>query len=111
NDFATTIIGTPYYMSPEIFSQKPYGPKTDIWSLGCCVYEMVTLEHAFNAKDMNSLVVKIIREETPKLSKNYSQPLRDIITSLLKKDPDQRPTAKSLLQNAYIKQQILRLLD
>ncbi|CAF1178780.1 unnamed protein product [Adineta steineri] len=111
NDFATTIIGTPYYMSPEIFSQKPYGPKTDIWSLGCCVYEMVTLEHAFNAKDMNSLVVKIIREETPKLSKNYSQPLRDIITSLLKKDPDQRPTAKSLLQNAYIKQHILRLLD
>ncbi|CAF0791627.1 unnamed protein product [Adineta steineri] len=111
NDFATTIIGTPYYMSPEIFSQKPYGPKTDIWSLGCCVYEMVTLEHAFNAKDMNSLVVKIIREETPKLSKHYSQPLRDIITSLLKKDPDQRPTAKSLLQNAYIKQHILRLLD
>jgi NIMA (never in mitosis gene a)-related kinase len=61
NDLATTIIGTPYYMSPEIFSNKPYGQKSDIWALGCCVYEMTTLEHAFNAKDMNSLVLKIIR--------------------------------------------------
>lgn len=58
---ATTIIGTPYYMSPELFSNKPYNSKSDVWALGCCVYEMTTLKHAFNAKDMTSLVLKITR--------------------------------------------------
>jgi NIMA (never in mitosis gene a)-related kinase len=61
NDMATTVIGTPYYMSPELFSNKPYNSKSDVWALGCCVYEMATLKHAFNAKDMNSLVYKILR--------------------------------------------------
>lgn len=58
---ATTIIGTPYYMSPELFTNKPYNSKSDVWALGCCVYEMTTLKHAFNAKDMSSLVFKITR--------------------------------------------------
>ena len=61
NDMATTIIGTPYYMSPELFSNKPYNSKSDVWALGCVVYEMTTLKHAFNAKDMSSLVFKITR--------------------------------------------------
>ncbi|CAF3701949.1 unnamed protein product [Rotaria socialis] len=111
SEFATTIVGTPYYMSPEIFSQKPYGQKSDIWALGCCVYEMTTLEHAFNAKDINALVIKILREQTPQMSKKYSEPLIDIIKSMLKKNPDDRPTAKQILQNSYIKQHILRLLE
>ncbi|CAF3705672.1 unnamed protein product [Rotaria socialis] len=111
SEFATTIVGTPYYMSPEIFSQRPYGQKSDIWALGCCVYEMTTLEHAFNAKDINALVIKILREQTPQMSKKYSEPLIDIIKSMLKKNPDDRPTAKQILQNSYIKQHILRLLE
>lgn len=60
-DMATTMIGTPYYMSPELFSNKPYNHKSDVWALGCCVYEMATLKHAFNAKDMNALVYKILK--------------------------------------------------
>ena len=48
-------------MSPELFSNKPYNHKSDVWALGCCVYEMATLKHAFNAKDMNSLVYKILK--------------------------------------------------
>ncbi|KAM8758708.1 serine/threonine-protein kinase Nek4 isoform 3-T3 [Rhynchonycteris naso] len=59
-DMASTLIGTPYYMSPELFSNKPYNYKSDVWALGCCAYEMATLKHAFNAKDMNSLVYRII---------------------------------------------------
>ncbi|CAF4633281.1 unnamed protein product [Rotaria sp. Silwood1] len=111
NDLATTIIGTPYYMSPEIFSNKPYGQKSDIWALGCCVYEMTTLEHAFNAKDMNSLVLKIIRGQMPQTSKKYSEPLTALIKSMLSKNPDERPTAKKILQNTYIKRHIVRLLE
>lgn len=48
-DFASTRIGTPYYMSPEIFDNKPYNHKSDIWALGCVLYEMTTLNHAFDA--------------------------------------------------------------
>lgn len=63
SDMATTLIGTPYYMSPELFSNRPYNHKSDVWSLGCCVYEMTTLKHAFNAKDMNSLMYKILKNK------------------------------------------------
>ena len=72
NDMATTIIGTPYYMSPELFSNKPYNSKSDVWALGCCVYEMTTLKHAFNAKDMTSLVLKITRGKVKKTFSNYN---------------------------------------
>ena len=48
-DFANTCIGTPYYMSPELFKNKPYGYKSDVWALGCVLYEMCNLRHAFDA--------------------------------------------------------------
>lgn len=48
-DFANTCIGTPYYMSPELFKNKPYSYKSDVWALGCVLYEMCNLRHAFDA--------------------------------------------------------------
>eukprot|EP00967_Tisochrysis_lutea_P132450 scaffold231189_cov18-Tisochrysis_lutea.AAC.2 len=60
-DLASTLVGTPYYMSPEVMSSQPYNFKSDMWSLGCCLYEMMSLKHAFDASDMNSLVLKIMR--------------------------------------------------
>lgn len=47
-ELARTQIGTPYYLSPEICQQKPYNNKSDVWSLGCVLYEMTTLKHAVN---------------------------------------------------------------
>jgi serine/threonine protein kinase len=49
-DMAKTVIGTPYYLSPEICEDKPYDKKSDVWSLGCVLYEMVTLKHAFDGQ-------------------------------------------------------------
>lgn len=49
-DFASTCIGTPYYMSPEIFKNHPYNDKSDVWALGCLLYELLTLKHAFDAQ-------------------------------------------------------------
>ena len=60
-DLAKTVVGTPYYMSPELFSDQPYNHKSDIWALGCCVYEMATLKHPFSAHNINALMVKIVR--------------------------------------------------
>ncbi|ESO97096.1 hypothetical protein LOTGIDRAFT_201923, partial [Lottia gigantea] len=74
NEFAaTTFAGTPCYMSPEILSQKGYNSKTDIWSLGCVIYELATRERAFNVNDYFFLVFKVVRGESPKIPNSYSQ--------------------------------------
>ncbi|KAM6301108.1 serine/threonine-protein kinase Nek4 [Aegotheles albertisi] len=110
-DMASTLIGTPYYMSPELFSNKPYNYKSDVWALGCCVYEMATLKHAFNAKDMNSLVYRIIEGKLPPMPKDYSPQLVEIIRTMLSKKPEERPSVKSILRQPYIKHQISLFLE
>ncbi|NXG82713.1 NEK4 kinase, partial [Stercorarius parasiticus] len=110
-DMASTLIGTPYYMSPELFSNKPYNYKSDVWALGCCVYEMATLKHAFNAKDMNSLVYRIIEGKLPPMPKDYSPQLVEIIRTMLSKKPEERPSVKSILRQPYIKHQISVFLE
>ncbi|KAM9324456.1 serine/threonine-protein kinase Nek4 [Gastrophryne carolinensis] len=109
-DMASTLIGTPYYMSPELFSNKPYNYKSDVWALGCCVYEMATLKHAFNAKDMNSLVYRIIEGKLPPMPKDYSSELGDLIGAMLSRQPEKRPTVKQILRKAYIKEHIAMFL-
>ncbi|XP_075795526.1 serine/threonine-protein kinase Nek4 isoform X2 [Pelodiscus sinensis] len=110
-DMASTLIGTPYYMSPELFSNKPYNYKSDVWALGCCVYEMATLKHAFNAKDMNSLVYRIIEGKLPPMPKDYSPQLAELIRTMLNKKPEERPSVKSILRQPYIKHQISLFLE
>lgn len=111
SDMATTLIGTPYYMSPELFSNKPYNHKSDVWALGCCLYEMCTLRHAFNAKDMSSLVYKILKGKIPPLPSNYSSDLCAIVQSMLELEPEKRPSASRLLRHTYIKKQIALFLE
>ncbi|XP_054584497.1 serine/threonine-protein kinase Nek4-like, partial [Eptesicus fuscus] len=105
-DMASTLIGTPYYMSPELFSNKPYNYKSDVWALGCYAYEMATLKHAFNAKDMNSLVYRIIEGKLPPMPKDYSPELAELIRTMLSKRPEERPSVRSILRQPYIKRQI-----
>ncbi|XP_029907788.1 serine/threonine-protein kinase Nek4 isoform X2 [Myripristis murdjan] len=111
NDMASTLIGTPYYMSPELFSNKPYNHKSDVWALGCCVYEMSTLKHAFNAKDMNSLVYRIVGGKLPQMPSKYDPQLGELIKSMLCKRPEDRPDVKLILRQPYIKRQIAMFLE
>ncbi|CAJ1051663.1 serine/threonine-protein kinase Nek4 isoform X2 [Xyrichtys novacula] len=111
NDMASTLIGTPYYMSPELFSNKPYNYKSDVWALGCCVYEMSTLKHAFNAKDMNSLVYRIVEGKLPQMPSRYDPQLGELIKSMLCKRPEDRPDVKLILRQPYIKKQIAMFLE
>nr|XP_020652330.1 serine/threonine-protein kinase Nek4 isoform X1 [Pogona vitticeps]XP_020652331.1 serine/threonine-protein kinase Nek4 isoform X2 [Pogona vitticeps] len=110
-DMASTLIGTPYYMSPELFSNKPYNYKSDVWALGCCAYELATLKHAFNARDMNSLVYRIIEGKLPPMPKDYSIPLKELIKTMLSKKPEDRPSVRSILRQPYIKHQISLFLE
>ena len=60
-DLAHTVIGTPFFMSPELFSNQPYSYKSDVWSLGCCVYEMASLKHAFSATSIHALMAQVVQ--------------------------------------------------
>ncbi|XP_036358054.1 serine/threonine-protein kinase Nek4 isoform X2 [Octopus sinensis] len=111
SDMATTLIGTPYYMSPELFSSKPYNQKSDVWALGCCVYEMTTLRHAFNARDMNSLAFKILSGKLPPMPQLYSSELVQLIQNMLHQDPSRRPSVSRLLRMSYVKKNIAQFLE
>ncbi len=102
-DFAQTCIGTPYYMSPEIFQNKPYSYKSDVWALGCVLYEMTTLNHAFDANSINGLAGKIIKGRYPPIHHKYSRHLRDLIQSMLEITPAKRPDIDQILRKPFIK--------
>lgn len=100
---AVTFCGSPYYMSPEIFSCKPYDFKSDIWALGVIVFELATLERPFDAMLMHQLVFKIVHGGLPKMPTDYPPELTELLTSILQKDPMMRPTAKDILKHAFFK--------
>ena len=87
-----TQTGTPYYASPEVWKDQPYDAKSDIWSLGCVLYEMITLKPPFRASDMQGLYRKVLKGNYPKIPRSYSQDLANVIKSLLTVSPYARPT-------------------
>ncbi|XP_068175055.1 serine/threonine-protein kinase Nek1 isoform X2 [Antennarius striatus] len=109
-ELARTCIGTPYYLSPEICENKPYNNKSDIWALGCVLYEMCTLKHAFEAGNMKNLVLKIIRGTYPAVSAHYSQELRSLLGQLFKRNPQERPSVSSILDKPFLSCRIERFL-
>ena len=60
-NFAHTMVGTPYYLSPEMAEEKPYNEKSDVWALGCVLYQLCTGRHPFEASNQAALLLKIIR--------------------------------------------------
>lgn len=98
HDFASTYVGTPYYMSPEICAAERYTLKSDIWSLGCIIYELCAREPPFNAKTHYQLVQKIKSGKYPALPDCYSPELSSTIRECLRVNPDERPCTFDLLQ-------------
>ena len=109
-ELASTYIGTPYYMSPELFNYKPYSYKSDVWSLGCVFYEICNLRHAFNAQTINGLAIKILKGNYVPVSANFSKDLRETIHSMLQVDQKQRPSVKALVQSPFVKRIVSRHL-
>ncbi|XP_072784502.1 serine/threonine-protein kinase Nek1 isoform X16 [Taeniopygia guttata] len=109
-ELARTCIGTPYYLSPEICQNKPYNNKSDIWALGCVLYEMCTLKHAFEAGNMKNLVLKIISGPFPPVSMHYSYDLRNLLSQLFKRNPRNRPSVNSILEKTFIAKRVEKFL-
>lgn len=103
NDFAKTYVGTPYYMSPEVLLDNPYSPVCDIWSLGCVLYELCTLEPPFKAKTHLQLQAKIKRGIIQEIPDIYSSQLRNIIKQCITVDPDIRPSCFDLIDTLAIR--------
>lgn len=105
-DLATTAIGTPHYLSPEICRRQPYSHKSDMWSLGCVLYELCSLQLAFPAPDFVSLVASIVRGGVRALPKHFSPKLTDLVQVLLRPVPDRRPSAETLIQCAKLEKEV-----
>ena len=103
NDFAKTYVGTPYYMSPEVLLDDPYSPVCDIWSLGCVLYELCTLEPPFRAKSHLQLQAKIKRGVIEEVPDFYSLQLRTLIRLCITVDPEERPTCFDLIDSLAVR--------
>ena len=78
-----TQTGTPYYASPEVWRDQPYDSKSDIWSLGCVLYESVTLRPPFRADDMAGLYKKVLKGVYPKIPTHFSVDLANSVKDLM----------------------------
>ncbi|XP_019291862.1 serine/threonine-protein kinase Nek11 isoform X8 [Panthera pardus] len=109
-DLATTLTGTPHYMSPEALKHQGYNTKSDIWSLACILYEMCCMNHAFTGSNFLSIVLKIVEGDTPSLPQRYPRELNTIMERMLNKSPSLRPSAIEILKIPYIDEQLQRLM-
>ncbi|EER29875.1 G2-specific serine/threonine protein kinase [Coccidioides posadasii str. Silveira] len=103
HDFASTYVGTPFYMSPEICAGEKYTLHSDIWAVGCIMYELCMREPPFNARTHMQLVQKIREGRYPSLPDLYSPELKSVIANCLRVNPDHRPDTAALLKLPVIR--------
>ena len=92
-----TQTGTPYYASPEVWKDLPYDKKSDIWSLGCVIYEAIALKPPFRANDMEGLYKKVTRGFYPRIPSEYSEELTIVLKMMLEVTPHLRSTCDRIL--------------
>ena len=100
---ASTIIGTPYYFSPEIINGEPYNYKTDIWSLGVVLYEMCCLKLPFESNNIAQLSIKILRGKYDPIPNRYSKNMANLIKQMLNIDQKLRPSIFEVIQSPLLK--------
>jgi serine/threonine protein kinase len=109
-DKAKSMVGTPYYLSPEIVSSKPYNFKSDVWSLGVLLYELCTLKPPFDAPNMNLLSLKIARGQYAPIPPHYSSDLKNLVDTMLNTTPNRRPSVAQILRMPFIRSRIENFL-
>ena len=98
SSYAHTFIGTPYYISPELCKDQPYNDKSDVWALGCVLYELCTLNHPFEGGTQVEIYEKILTQKFKSINPEYSSELKKMVDLLLEKDERKRPKMKDILK-------------
>lgn len=106
HSYAKTFVGTPYYMSPEQLNEVKYNEKSDIWSLGCLIYELAALVPPFDASNQQELRLRVNTGMFKKLPSCYSEDLNTTIKLMLQRDSSQRPSTEDLLARGIAKGRI-----
>lgn len=94
------------HQGPELMSGVPYSLSSDIWSLGCVLYESAARRTAFDACGLPQLVAKVVNNLWQPLPSVYSSPFRQLVASMLRPDPAERPTTRRLLSLPYVKKHL-----
>ncbi|XP_076879059.1 NIMA-related kinase 12 isoform X2 [Brachyhypopomus gauderio] len=110
-DMASTCVGTPSYLSPELCQDVPYSTKSDIWALGCLLYELCALKPAFIAKNLLGLFCKIIKGKYSQLPERYSDNLHTLIDKMLCLVPESRPNATSILSISFVQKHLEQFIQ
>ena len=108
---ASTCVGTPLYLAPELCEGKEYKEKGDVWSLGAILYELCTLQPPFTANTMPALVMRICNDAPKPISGDYCIETKDLAFRLLCKDPNERPRVHDVLAMDFMKTRIENFLD
>ncbi|XP_017772307.1 PREDICTED: serine/threonine-protein kinase Nek8 [Nicrophorus vespilloides] len=94
---AHTVVGTPYYLSPEMCEGKDYNEKSDVWAMGCILYELVCLRRPFEAPTLPLLIQKISSCDFPRIPNTYSDGIFQLIEMILQRDSEKRPSGLLML--------------
>lgn len=99
---ASTVIGTPNYLSPEICECRPYNQKCDMWALGCVLFELLHLERAFDGENLPAIVMKITQGKLKKMGDHVSNEVKNLVECLLKTNEKSRPDVTDLLVDPLV---------
>ena len=109
NGLLYTQTGTPFFASPEVWRDEPYDFKSDIWSLGVILYNLLTLKLPFRSKNMQTLSQQVLKGEIPEIPECFSSSAKRMINVLLTKDPSKRPNTGQLMKiltNSKVEQKL-----
>ena len=106
-----TQTGTPYYASPEVWNDNPYSYKSDLWSIGCVIYELCELKPPFHGKDLDELYENVCKGKPKRINKIYTDDLWNMILMLLQVDVDKRVDCNKFLNSELILKKIKEMKE
>ncbi|KAG9394939.1 Protein kinase domain [Carpediemonas membranifera] len=106
DQLAKTSIGTPFYISPEIWRARSYNEKSDVWSLGICLYEMLTFRHPYEAHDLKGLANKVLYGRRQPIASHYSTDMTNVLNACLSQEPSRRPSIETLFSMQEIRSRL-----